>query len=483
MVKRLVLLLPLLCIALSANAQEGVERLAPFAHGAGRTYAVTARGLDAVGLNPALLAYGTPRAFELVIAPISSFGISSGSSLSSINNISSAFKTDSVTGNSTLLDQFYHNQVSADLSARIFGLSFSTASIGTFAVTWDVHAAFRSVIPDALLNYVHPPQDTANFVLGTILPPQQVDVQGVWYNEYGISYGKTFFAGSEPGDADIAGGLTLSYVQGIAYMRVNPSSFVSFHEPGIPNPPQSHTNIQTQYSIQFSTSDAFNGKLPNGLSLDLLSGSTAGSGIGVSPAIAVSETPVAGQSPRWRFGLSVTDIGSIRWTSHTDVRRQDSANVIIYTQPQGGGSFSEDSIRSYLKQLGGKLDTTDAPFTSSLPTTLHIAAALDLSVLGIDIPNSSLSVASEFAYGFTDVVGSPQKGRFGLAAIFDRPSTSIAFHTAVGITTQEGTTSLTVALGAGIGNAFFLDLGTSNISGLFSSTGRPDFAAGMKILF
>lgn len=464
-------------LALTVHAQEGLERLAPFAHGAGRTYAVTARGLDAVGLNPALLAYGTPQAFELEIAPITSFGLNTGSSLSSINNISTIFKSDSAINNGPLLDQFYHNQLSAEIATRVFGLSYYNESIGTIALTWDVHAAFRSVIPDALLDFIHPPQDTGNFVSGRRLDPQYLDVQGVWYNEYGISYGTNFLSGGADRDIDLAGGVTISYVQGVAYLRVDPNSFISFN---YPNAPGGAASIQTQYSVQFASPAAFNGNLPTGV-LNIISGATAGTGIGMSAGLVASENPSAGKLPQWRCGLSITDIGSIRWTSHTDVRRQTAADVAIPFDK--AGSFSPDSLSSYSHQLGGTLDTIDAPFTSSLPTTLHVAGMLDLAIIGITIPHSSLSVASEFAYGFADVVSSPNKGRFGLAAIFDRPSTAVAFHSALGMATQEGATTLTFAIGAGILNTFFLDFGTSNLTGLWSPTGRPDLAAGMKILF
>src|SRR6185295_12584868 len=90
-----VLCLTSVFVAPRLHAQEGTERLAPFAHGAGRTYALTPRGLDAVEINPALLAFGTPRKFELTIAPFTSLGFNSGSSFSALNDAASDFKSDS----------------------------------------------------------------------------------------------------------------------------------------------------------------------------------------------------------------------------------------------------------------------------------------------------------------------------------------------------------------------------------------------------
>jgi hypothetical protein len=61
-------------------AQEGYEHLSPLSHGAGRTYVVNSRGLDAVGLNPALLALGSKRTWEFSAFPISALGADAGAS-------------------------------------------------------------------------------------------------------------------------------------------------------------------------------------------------------------------------------------------------------------------------------------------------------------------------------------------------------------------------------------------------------------------
>lgn len=487
MTRLLVLFAAVLCMSTALHAQEGTERLAPFAHGAGRTYSLTARGLDAVEVNPALLAFGTPRTFELTIAPFTSLGFNSGSSFTFLNDASSNFKNDSIIGNSKLTNQFYHNQLSADLGMRVFGLSYYSESVGTFALTWDIHAALRSAIPDSLLIYITPPNDTVNFINGRVLTPQHVDVQGIWYHQYGLSYGRDLLTASKPGGFDLTGGLTLSYVRGVAYMRVSPSSFVAFNDGDVePGPGKYPTNIQTQYELQFASPDEFNGSLPTGFSFGLMSSAAAGSGAGISLGFAAAEHPAPPKDsmsfvpPRWRAAISLSDLGFIRWTGHTDIRR-DSATVSIDHGP--GDSFGEDSIRSYLQQLGGTLDTTDKPFTSSLPTTLHLGGAIDLSMIGLSIANTNVMVASEFAIGLTDVVGAPNKGRFGIAAILDYPSAAVGIRTAIGTTMQDGSTYMTFALGTTLWNRFSLDFGSANILGLLGASGPADFALGMKIMF
>src|ERR1044071_676768 len=205
MLRLLAILSIVIVLSSSLHAQEGTERLAPFAHGAGRTYALTARGLDAVEINPALLAYGTPRTFELTLAPFTSIGANTGLSFNTINDVATGLKGDSVIGNAKVTNSFYNNQLSADLGLRVFGLSYNKANVGTFALTWDIHAAMRANIPDSILIYLTPPNDTVNFINGRVLTPQHVDVQGIWYHQYGLSYGRNLIE-AQPGGIDLDGG-------------------------------------------------------------------------------------------------------------------------------------------------------------------------------------------------------------------------------------------------------------------------------------
>src|SRR5512140_522748 len=76
-------------------AQEGYEHLSPVAHGAGRTYVVTSRGLSAVGLNPALLGLDdNGNTMEFQLFPISSFGLDAGPSFSDVNALTGVFSTN-----------------------------------------------------------------------------------------------------------------------------------------------------------------------------------------------------------------------------------------------------------------------------------------------------------------------------------------------------------------------------------------------------
>src|SRR5690349_16350068 len=75
----------------SLHAQEGYEHLSPIAHGAGRTYVVTSRGLSAVGLNPALLDYESDKTLQLQLFPASAYGLDAGPSFSDATALSDVF--------------------------------------------------------------------------------------------------------------------------------------------------------------------------------------------------------------------------------------------------------------------------------------------------------------------------------------------------------------------------------------------------------
>ncbi|MFI5201273.1 MAG: DUF5723 family protein, partial [Candidatus Kapaibacterium sp.] len=218
--------------ASALRAQDEIEHLSPFAKGAGRTYAVTSRGLDAVGLNPSLLALGTPRPFEITLVPISSLGLNAGPSLSQVNSISEGLQANGLSsidtttngltkGDSTresIANLLSNNNLSSTIDARIFGISYFDPDLGAFALTWTMHAALRASIPSELLTYIGVGA-LARLGQGNTLPPQQPDIQGMWYSEYTLSYARTILGTPLSGDAQLLAGAGVKYLAGIAAIQ------------------------------------------------------------------------------------------------------------------------------------------------------------------------------------------------------------------------------------------------------------------------
>ncbi len=481
--------LTLFCItfASSVHAQEEMEHLSPFANGAGRTFAITSRGLDAVGLNPSLLALGSPQPFEITLAPISSLGINEGPSLKQINSVSKGF--DSIasqyippggsgltTGDSTrisITNLLSNDGLSSSIDMRVFGLSYFDPNLGSFALTWTMHAALEASIPNELLNYIGI-DAISNMVEGDQLPSQTLDIQAIWYSEYTLSYARTILGTPSSGDLQLLSGVGLKYVSGIAILQMNPGVF-SINNP--PDPLGGHYVVGVNYQIRSAYPNEFNfNNLPSTFSLNLIENATAGSGMGADVGFTLGAFDSTHNAP-WELAVSVTDIGSIRWNGHASTR---TADTVLSPSSQ---NVTQDSINAELKALGGKTDTTVGSFTTPLPTTLHIAGAIDLAEIGISLDGIALGAVAEYALGLTNTVGAPTNGRFGCALTLEHPSSSLSEHAALGVTMQDGTKDLTVAFGIGIAHSILFDVGTDGLTGLLSKTGHTNAVMGLKVLF
>jgi hypothetical protein len=275
------------------------------------------------------------------------------------------------------------------------------------------------------------------------------------------------------GDLQLLSGVGLKYVTGIAVIQMNPGVF-SINSP--PDPDGGHYVVGVNYQIRAAYPAEFNfNKLPNTFSLNLLENASAGSGVGADIGFTLGNFDSTHNAP-WELAVSVSDIGSIRWNKNASIRSADT------TVSPSTANVSQDSINAQLKALGGKVDTTVGSFTTPLPTTLHIAGALDLSQIGIRMDGVALGAVAEYALGLTNTVGAPTSGRFGFALTLEDPGSAFSFHSALGCTTQDGATDLTVAVGVGLWNRVLFDVGTDGLFGLFSSTGHTDAVFGFKVL-
>ncbi|HEY3874762.1 MAG TPA: DUF5723 family protein [Candidatus Kapabacteria bacterium] len=483
----------LLLLASGASAQTELEHLSPFANGAGRTYALTSRGLDAVGLNPSLLGLGTPRPIEITVAPISSLGINEGSSLGQINSVSKGFDSiaseyiaDSASGLTTgdsireaIAKLLGNNALSSTIDARVLGVSYFDPDLGGFAFTWTMHAVLDASVPQGLLNYIGVGA-VSNLATGDALTPQNLDIQAMWYSEYTLTYARTLLGERSSGEMQLLGGIGLKYITGIADLDMNPGEFDINDFDNYPDSkkftPQNHYLVGVDYQIRSAYPAEFNfTNLPSTISAKLIENATAGSGVGADIGFTLGAFDSLQHAP-FQFALSVSDIGSIHWNSNVSVRTADT--VLNPKTTQG----NKDTINGQLKALGGNLDTIGS-YSTPLPTTLHVAAGIDLAEIGISVPGINLGVVAEYALGLTNTAGAPVNGRYGMGIILDRPGTAFAFHAALGYSVQDGSNDLTVAVGVGIGNRVMLDVGTDSFNGLFSSTGHTDLVFGLKLLF
>ncbi len=481
-----------LLLAPRLRAQEELGALSPFAHGAGGTYAITSRGLNAVGLNPSLLGLGTPRPIEISLAPISSLGISAGPSLSQINSISGGFDSiasvqvsntpDSVSRGDSIRESIANllanNGLSSTIDMRIFGISYYDPNLGGFALTWTMHGIIQASVPSALLNYMGVGA-LARLGQDNPLAPQSLNLQALWYSEYTLSYGRTLLGEPASGDLQLLGGVGLKYVSGVAVMQMNPGEFDVNDFTRYPNLDLTeieHYLVGVNYQIRSAYPTEFNfTNLPSTISTKLIANASAGNGYGADLGFTLGAFDSSQRAP-WQVALSVSDLGSIQWNSNVSIRIADTV-----LNPATAQS-NKDTLNAQLKALGGR-DSAASSFSTPLPTTLHIAAALDLSEIGLALPGIALGLVSEYSVGLTNTVGAPVNGQFGIAATLEHPSDALSLEAALGMTMQDGITNITAAFGLGIANRILFDVGTGSLNGLFTKAGSTDAAFGLKILF
>jgi hypothetical protein len=469
MMRRSILFLSVLVtfVATRALAQEGPEHLDPFPHGAGRTYSVTGRGFEGALLNPAVLAIPGDRMFEFSVFPATAFGAKLGASFSDLNTIANAdMANDTSRGN--MMSLLFNNKLSGSANARVFGICFTKEGLGSIAFNWTTHAGLKTILGDSLLRFFG--QNAVANLSQNALTHSTTDVAAQWYSEYTLSFGRTLIGGDSSGDFEVSAGAGVKLVSGVGYARLDPSSYISIDPVGGANILTAHYKLQLAYPDALATND-----LPSGFSLGLLTTNTAGRGFGFDLGVLLGPHARDGEDPAYRIGLSITDIGSISWDQHTDVRTLDTSITI-------NPSLPSDTVRKILNSLAGHLDTTGHPFSTSLPTTLHMGAVMGLQGLGIAPAGLQLSGAAEFAVGLADIVTAPTKGRLGISAILQRPSPTFSFRTALGVVTELGVTDLTFAVGIGIRNTVMVDFGTAGLLGLFQSDSPTDAALSIRIL-
>ena len=476
-------------------AQEGYEHLSAFAHGAGRTYAITSEGLSAVGLNPALLQYSSyPSDYykknptlTFGIIPFSAFGVDAGPSFIDAASLASVFKpsggTISDEDRKKISNLLLDEKLSGRADVEILGASYAVPNLGTLALTWTTHAALRTEIPASFLNFfIHAESQLAQYP-GSY---SNFDFQGMWYNEYALSFAhqftvlENFFGdGDHPQSAPkpvhyIKLGAALKYVSGTAYIGLDRDNYFAN---GVGS---GKAIINVNYKIRSAYGSAFDpNKLPTSFSFGFITSDQAGSGFGAdfggSIEVLLDKT---GSDPLFTFGASVTDLGFINWSVNATERVADHIiDTIYYDNVIGDIKHLNDS----LKVLSGKLTHLNS-FTTPLPTMLRIGAKMDLrrADMNIDYFHKSY-LAIEFDDGLNSVVGSLNHPRIGIGITGEHENTIASLRVAAGFFIQSGQSDVTLGLGTTLFDHVMLDVSTAHLLQFFiAGTGRTDVAFALR---
>ncbi len=473
----LLLLLVSKPLSLFAQEGEGFEHLSPIAHGAGRTYGVTSRGLSAVGLNPALLGYEQDKTLEIQLFPISAYGLDAGPSFSDASALSGVFNfgngqiSDSARKNiSSLLS---NGKLSGRGDVEILGISYHLPSVGTFAFTWTTHAGLRTDIPQSFLDFFINAESQLVNSNGNSF--SNFDLQGMWYSEYAASFGTTVFKSSDSSSFlnSFSIGGAVKYVSGIAVLQLDPTNSFAY------TPINNGTQIKVNYIVHSAYGADFDPKnVPNHFSFGFLTSNQAGSGMGTDLGVAIGLFGTKSGHSAVLLGISATDIGSISWTKNATERTADHLTRNLSIPSSGSIKDLNDSLAA----LAGTLRSVSS-FSTALPSMFRMGLQFDLDAMGIEWGVFIPKIAVEYANGLNSVVGSLKTGRLGAGLTLERTG-NIGLRLGGGFVIEQNSSDITLGAGVTLLKFLSIDLASAHVGQFFKSgSKRTDIALGIKAAF
>jgi hypothetical protein len=459
-----VMIAVVLGVVIANTTYAGDELVSGRTVGMARTFTASSRGLDAIGLNPANLALddrGSTVTFEIL-----PFGVLAGSDFinykiyqddfTGVDSIGADGKPVVKNGKTVrvgkLLSQSDKDEILGlfpggishtqfNVNVTWFGMTVKDGDLGSIGLSVNDRAAVNLDMPEGYLKMVLEAFDTT----GAVYTLDNTSVKASWTREFNLSYARMLPV-KLPWLRDLAVGVGLKYVQGFAYFGTDHYAGNIQIVPTYAPPPNGKILLSEPISgnVNFL-------QYQSGVNFDSASnaseflGKPAGRGFGI-------DLGVSGEVfQALRVGVSLTDIGKITWTENTKVI-------------QGSGGFTisdinqQDSLKNAFK--GEKHDTTS--FKTSLPTALHIGAALqvDKSPFVSHFPGQLL-VAADINFGFNNEPGNTKTPRFSLGTEY-RPVNTFPIRTGISIGGRE---RFNWSFGFGINTSVWdLDLGTQSIA-------------------
>lgn len=321
----------------------------------------------------------------------------------------------------------------------------------------------------------HIPKDYIRYAFNGIQPGDQYNLKdfflsGQLRQEFQISYANKLpiFI---PYISHIFWGISLKYVQGLAFLEISELSHTAISNP---------TTYELTHSIKYNTRMAGNNRFATNvdatLSDDELYFNPAGHGFGID------------FSTSFYFGenasgyIAISDIGFIRWTENALTLSNENTFEFkpIERTPEGttNNDYDVDSVkRAYtpIKEIGS--------FSAPLPTILHIGGRIKYSELPFFdqfAVTKNVWLFASYQQGLNEAPGNTFSPRFSLGSeyqFFDH------FKIRSGVS-LGGLETFTWGFGGG----FYLgmvsvDLGTANLHHLFFDTESSGFSISFGLKF
>ncbi len=429
--------------------------------GMARTFVVSSRSVDAVGVNPANLAYPTGSTVTFTVVP--AIGFHAGSTFMDYELYTTYFtgiETDSGrTGTylteadkDRILSEFDNDigRLFTDVEVRLFALGVELPSLGTIAFTVQEHQSAFADIPRDYVEFLfrgNPP--------GTVRDFSNTDFKAAWTREYILSFGRSLtrlaFTRS------LEAGASLKLIHGFAYAgieRFNSSLVTSAH---------GELTATLGYSARRSTVDFLENGDGNGYRFF-----PAPAGVGYAVDLGASAMVTDFVS----VGISLTDVGSMKWTRNAEEKTVDTTIFVDDPLAAAQNDAIDNGLKGQTRDLG--------EFSSTLPTQLRMGVALQIDRWpgNKDFPGSLL-VEFDYNQGFKNTPGSTTTPRFSLGVEY-LPVQWLPLRTGI---SAGGTDGFNLAFGIGVNlGAWVFDLSAENVAWIFapSSFSYASLALGMQ---
>lgn len=459
----------------SVQLFAGGDTYSPRLIAMGRTFTVLSRGIDAVGTNPANLALNDRDA--AVTFNLLSTGVAVGSDFINYKIYKEYFtgvpdpnnpdkrlpKQLTEQDKNKILDLFPQGlaRTQASIGIQLFGFSMQAGNIG-FAVVPSGKAAVNVDLAEGYLKF-----------------PLNGNINEDFTQPYNYNFNGTAFNASVTGEAnfsvgymlpvqlpninEIAVGIGVKYLQGFGYFGTE------HYNASIDVEGNTYTNTTTGETQFVAEQLNTNFDFLQYLAIDTAQGRPVGSGVGFD--IGVSALVMNS----FRVGLSVTDIGSIKWNKFTKAIVSKASFVLSGI----GKKQEQDSLANAFK--GETKDTT--AFSYSLPTALHVGAAMRVDDILTSLP-FRWEVAADMHVGFNNLAGNTTLAQFAFGTELDPLAGWLPLRTGITLGGREGF-NWAVGFGLHFANTFDLDFATQSIALITypESFRTLSFTMGMRFRF
>jgi hypothetical protein len=392
----------LVVLSLQTSAQYGsVGSVDARSMSLGRTYNANTSGIYSIGINPANMMFSKDSHFEFsTVFPLPVISLKAGDNFMSFEDFNYFF--GGVNGNARILtsadkqrlsDLFKdRGQVFADFSLTEFSAMYKAGSnIGAFAFSMVDYVGVSFTVPKSIVE-IGLNGNQANQVYSF----NDAAAKSSWIRTYALSYARELPEINQKIFDKIAVGVSLKIVHGFAFAgmdHINTNLGTGTFNQITGNADMVgyaafSPSFGSVYDFDSSDSKASMGFFPK----------PAGSGLGFDLGVAAAMNKV------WRFSLSVTDIGSIKWDTYA-AKYSATGN---FTVTDLTDKSQIDTLRDKIIGKGEYIGS----FSTSLPTALRAGA----SYLFVDVIPGSMLLAFDYNQGLNDSPGNSKTPRFSLGS-------------------------------------------------------------------